>query len=64
MSNSDDLDILLSQARQAIITLLCHHDDRDRYGCVLVLKDIEDKLEKLGIQLDRYTKKSVDSPRS
>jgi len=62
MNTFTDLDLLLNQARQAIITLLCPHDGRDRYGCVLVLKEIEDKLEQLGMKIDRYTKTSVDSP--
>lgn len=53
-----DLDLLLNQARQAIITLLCPYDGRDLYACSLVLRDIEDKLEKLGMKIDRYTKRS------
>ena len=53
-----DLDLLLNQARQAITVLLCPHDSRESYNCLLVLRDIEDKLEKLGMKIDRFTKRS------
>ncbi len=48
---------LLLECQQALFRLLAGAiDDRERYGCVLTLKKLEDYLENLGEEITRLTK--------
>lgn len=51
-------DILLNDCRQALIMLLTGgYDARDAFNCLMVLQQVENRLEELGVVFNRYTKK-------